>query len=366
MRNYFVVGVRFFLIIAFNVVFLCYGNRMEGSEATKVALVPFSMNADEDLEYISRAVRDMLASRISSGTQISVITQSVVREALAKKMYSGKLAYKEALGVGTALGVEYVLFGSITKSGNNLSIDVNVLNVLKAEVESVISQNVGVEEVIPKMRDLAQGIRDTIVAGVEKRSPAVVVPIIQTDPGGTVLEKKSKLQEIDLPERSGEIEIPESTVEQVPSAEESEQDTLNKQEITPEESEQNTGSTRKRYDTFSENPVYQKSVEEIDKPTSPAEKTSLPSEGNNSSLGAKQNEKGSNKKRKFDLPSENPAYQKSVEELGETPSSSVPTKNLGSEKNDLDKKGEIDALSENPVYQKTLGELNDHSVSGKE
>ena len=49
----------------------------------KVAILPFRVNSDEDIEYINRGIRDMLTSRITYGSSITVVEYSRVRVALS-------------------------------------------------------------------------------------------------------------------------------------------------------------------------------------------------------------------------------------------------------------------------------------------
>jgi len=160
----------FLLIIVINFLILCYP-AVGISGLAKVAILPFQMNTNEDIEYINRGIRDMLTSRITYGAQITIIEQNMVKEVLSKVIL-GELTKEGIYEIGKSLGADYVIFGSITKIGNNLSIDISVLNVLQGGLtKPVFTQSIGLDEVIPKMSSLAQGIISIISAGFGSLQP---------------------------------------------------------------------------------------------------------------------------------------------------------------------------------------------------
>ena len=101
--------------------------------SSTVAVMPFRMNAEEPIDYIGDGVRDMITSRIGSTPSISVVKQSLIREAIVQGG-GGELTQERAVDIGRSLQVDYVIFGSISKIGNNVSIDVNLLDVQEEEV----------------------------------------------------------------------------------------------------------------------------------------------------------------------------------------------------------------------------------------
>jgi hypothetical protein len=51
--------------------------------AKKVAILPFEINAPEDLSYLREGIMDMLASRISWEGKVEAIEEQLVKSALA-------------------------------------------------------------------------------------------------------------------------------------------------------------------------------------------------------------------------------------------------------------------------------------------
>jgi TolB-like protein len=126
-----------------------------------VAILPFEINAPEDLSYLREGIMDMLASRISWEGKVEVIEEQLVKEALSGR--KGALNEAAAREVGTALGADYVLFGSLTVFGESVSIDAKMIALKEDRPPvSVYAQTKGMGEVIPRINDFAQDINNKI------------------------------------------------------------------------------------------------------------------------------------------------------------------------------------------------------------
>jgi len=222
MRRYPFLRLKFLLLVAINLLVLCYPG-VGITNGTKVAVLPFQMNTDEDIEYINSGIRDMLASRITYGADIRVVEQNLVRDVLSKVL-PDKLTKKRIQEIGSTLGADYVVFGSITKIGDNLSIDINVLNVLEGGITApVFTQSFGLDEVIPKMNVLAQGIKDAISAGfgsqlpetTSSQPPKLDETFFEEESGvGEIVPER--IEEVDLTASDGELEMPKPPSNEVP------------------------------------------------------------------------------------------------------------------------------------------------------
>lgn len=204
------------MFMVIHLLVLCYSPSIGiANDVTRLAILPFQLNADEDIEYINSAVRDMLTSRITYGTDVALVERGMVKEVLSK-VHPGKLTQRMVQEFGRTLGVDYVVFGSITKIGNNLSIDISVLNVLQGGIiKPVFTQSIGLDEVIPKMNGLAQGIKDTIATGFEGLLPTTT-SVQSSEPDETLLEGGLKtvetvptgIEEANLTSSDGSLEKP--------------------------------------------------------------------------------------------------------------------------------------------------------------
>ena len=152
------------------------------ADTSTVAVIPLAMNSEEPIGFIGDGVRDMLTSRIGSAPSINVVKQSLVRETLAKEGFS-ELTEETAIDIGRVLQAEYVLFGSISKIGDNVSVDINLLDVEEGgTLTSVFTQSLGLDEVVPQMNVLAQGITEAITT--RDKTPPVELPLAGTSQGG--------------------------------------------------------------------------------------------------------------------------------------------------------------------------------------
>jgi len=134
-----------------------------------IAVIPFSVHSSENIDYVKQGVWDMLSSRISVPDKIEVISKDVTLDAL-KATGTKELTLTDVYSLGKKMNVDYVVWGSITKIGNSLSIDGKLVDIAayKSTV-SVFSQSQGMDEVIPKINDFAQRI-DQHILGIAPSS----------------------------------------------------------------------------------------------------------------------------------------------------------------------------------------------------
>jgi TolB-like protein len=162
--------VKKILGVTIIVAFLAVRSSFAADPATpqKVAVLPFQINAAQDLSYLREGILDMLASRLAWEGKVQVIEKQLVKEASAGRQ--GPLNEAAARQIGKALGADYVLFGSLTVFGDSVSMDAQMVDLTgdKAPV-TVFAQTKGMNEVIPRINDFAQDINTKIFG----RAPTV-------------------------------------------------------------------------------------------------------------------------------------------------------------------------------------------------
>ena len=121
-----------------------------------IAVLPFSVHSNENLDYIRQGIQDMLSSRLSYHERLALVD----KEAVAKLLKDKKdFSPADIHGIGKALEVDYVIWGSITKIGNNLSLDGKLFDVAANKAAlSNFYQCHSFDEVIPKLNEFAQNI----------------------------------------------------------------------------------------------------------------------------------------------------------------------------------------------------------------
>lgn len=274
---FFIIG-DFFLRLAFlffvmvNLLFLRYPG-IAIPDATKVAMLPFQMNADEDIEYLNKGIMEMLVSRITYGSDVSFVEQYLVKDAMSKEQ-AGKLTKEKAQAIGDALGAEYVIFGSVSKIGNNLSMDVHVLNVLQDGITiPAFTQSVGLDEVIPKIEILAQDVRGAISTGFRDLLPQTTTVMQPPVSDGAFIKGDSgvddgvpvKIEEFDLTGSDVKADKPESTYEEVFPEIKKEDEPLGEDPSDSNRLREIFLERKSEVDSLDENPVYQKSVDDLEK-----------------------------------------------------------------------------------------------------
>jgi TolB-like protein len=255
------------------------------AQTSTVAVIPFRMNSAEPIGFIGDGVRDMITSRLGSTPSISVVKQSLVRETLTNGA-ARELTEEGAVEVGRTLQADYVVFGSISKIGDNVSIDVNLLDVGEGgTLTSVFTQSVGLDEVIPRMNVLAQGITEAITTRAE--TPPVELPLAGTPPAGSSetqqpLENVGALfketqgtddvsddsnNEFDFEEAGKLFETDKPATTEVEGVEETESETAEADESEQENLAERLLKRKSTIDSTEENPAYQKTIDDLQDPS---------------------------------------------------------------------------------------------------
>ncbi|HUT83679.1 MAG TPA: FG-GAP-like repeat-containing protein [Thermodesulfobacteriota bacterium] len=142
----------------------------------KVAIIPFKMNVGEELKYLRDGIMDMLSTRLTQGADITTVESLVVKK--AAEGITGELNEVIARRVGSDLGADYVVFGSVTKVMESLSLDGKVLKVQGEEpATQVFTQSSGMDNVIIKISEFSQNIQNAILG-----KPLITIPLFQPPP----------------------------------------------------------------------------------------------------------------------------------------------------------------------------------------
>lgn len=144
---------------------LSLGGTVLAKEKSTVSVLPFSVYSAENIDYVQQGIWDMLASRISVSDKIEVTSKDVVLAGL-QEMAKKDLTLADVYGLGKKMNVDFVVWGSITKIGNSVSIDAKLVDVsaYKSPV-GIFAQSQGLDEIIPKINDFAQRITNHISGG---------------------------------------------------------------------------------------------------------------------------------------------------------------------------------------------------------
>jgi len=132
-------------------------------DAKTVAVFPFEMNSSQDLGFLQNGLFSMLSSRLSDAGKVDVLDRQTVDKALARAKAGGlvKGAFNEesARDLGAQMGVDYVLFGSLTHYGESISLDASMVDVSgQKDTLAFFEQSNAMGDVIPLVNSFAGDI----------------------------------------------------------------------------------------------------------------------------------------------------------------------------------------------------------------
>ena len=136
----------------------------------KVAILPFTLNTPASLHYLQSSICDMLSSRLSWQSKVQVVNTPVAySSALAAK----EISQNEASRIAATLKADYVLYGSITSTGQSISIEAKMVPVSgKTEPVSFYAQTKTLDDILPQVNLLAQQVNQKISGNPEEKSQA--------------------------------------------------------------------------------------------------------------------------------------------------------------------------------------------------
>jgi len=139
----------------------------------RVAVLPFTVHSAEDLSYFRDGVWDIISTRIIVEGEIEVVEKSLVARFLPD--LRGEITDQGARWLGARVGADYVVYGSITKVGEYISLDAKVVHVAgQRATSSAFAQHQGMDEVMAKVDTFAQDLSNRILgrrASYERQGP---------------------------------------------------------------------------------------------------------------------------------------------------------------------------------------------------
>ncbi|MBU1340829.1 MAG: CsgG/HfaB family protein [Proteobacteria bacterium] len=126
----------------------------------KVAVIPFSMNSPEDLGFLQKGLFAMLSSRLSDPGKVDVLDRETIDKGVAAAQQAaetkGALTESKARILGAKMGVDYVLFGSLTQFGDSVSLDASMVDVAgEKQTLAFFKQSNSMGDVIPMVNTFA-------------------------------------------------------------------------------------------------------------------------------------------------------------------------------------------------------------------
>jgi TolB-like protein len=143
----------------------------------KIAVLPLKVNATGDVDYLKRAIVDMLSSRIGSSQAVELVKTNAIRDAL-DEMGLEDITDDVAEEVGERVGADYVLYGSLSIIGDSLSLDAKLVDVEDGSITPFYSSGRGIDSLVDMAEKMASMVLAPVsglpaVAGVEPQIPSV-------------------------------------------------------------------------------------------------------------------------------------------------------------------------------------------------
>ena len=124
----------------------------------QVAILPFIIHSQENIDYLREGIYDILFSRIGAEATIQMIDRTAVERALYEERPM-RLDEEAAKKIGLRVGADYVVFGSLTKIGNYISLDARMVSVTEEKPPlTAFTQHQGLDDVMVKIGDFGTEI----------------------------------------------------------------------------------------------------------------------------------------------------------------------------------------------------------------
>ena len=139
-----------------------------------VTILPFALNSADNIDYVKKGISEMLTTRISIPNKIEVTDKDAVAAEI-KKSKIKEITLVDAYNLGKKLKSDYIVWGSITKIGNSLSIDGKLIDIVASKSDiGIFTQSQNLDEIMPKINDFSQRIVQHILGtSSTQAAPAV-------------------------------------------------------------------------------------------------------------------------------------------------------------------------------------------------
>ena len=131
------------------------------AQPQKVAILPFTVNAEKDLTYIKEGVSQMLSSRLAWKDQITTVPGKIILSQIHNAPQLSGDALMKAVAENTA--VQYIVSGSITEFAGTFSVDTKVYSSAHQFPVQTFSSLADTEDnIIPAINSIASEINQKI------------------------------------------------------------------------------------------------------------------------------------------------------------------------------------------------------------
>ena len=173
------VSYVFGIAVLFSFLFTISPPPATAADALRVAILPFDIHADKNLDFLKTGIQDMLSSRLSWENRVVVLEKSEVNHAVAQLMpHAGDSL---ALLVGGRLKADYIITGSLTVIGQGASIDAKLMDITGTAPLPFSGQTATLGGVIPEINRFATAINQQVF---HRQTKSISTETLRTAPPG--------------------------------------------------------------------------------------------------------------------------------------------------------------------------------------
>jgi TolB-like protein len=130
----------------------------DSGKVYRVAILPFQIHSQENLDYLREGIYDMLSSRIAGEGKIIVVERPAVEKAFYEERPM-RLDEIVAKRIGMKVSADYIVLGSLTKIGDYISLDARLISITEDKPPlGAFTQQKGIEETMLKIGEFAEDI----------------------------------------------------------------------------------------------------------------------------------------------------------------------------------------------------------------
>ena len=179
------IKLKIISIVLSSIMISAFGGNhaISAADVKRIALLPFKINAEKDLSFLQDGIFDMLSTRLAKEGRVEVIGRAQVDTAMQSAAASGTVNESAARSIGSRLNADFVLFGSLTVLGENVSIDAKMVDISGGQPTlTFFDQSQDLGAVITKINLMAVDINAKMFG---RTQTAVKTPAIDAQPQTT-------------------------------------------------------------------------------------------------------------------------------------------------------------------------------------
>ncbi len=183
----------------FSVLFLFIGSDTYADVSTKIVVLPFEIHSDKDLSYLRTQIPAIISGQLEKDGG-SLADPSSVKTFDENTIFDTE----KARSLGAELNADHVIWGSLTRTGKRISLDVRLIDMKNSQgPEFIYAEGDDIENLLSTVNKVAtelgtrvfklESISDIVIRGNERIESDAIMNVIKTKSGDRY--QKSKLSE---------------------------------------------------------------------------------------------------------------------------------------------------------------------------